>query len=250
MIHRTVLFAMRTMKETLRDPVNLFFALAFPLLLLWMLHIIDSAIPSTGASQSLMRIDTLAPGIATFAPVFMALFAGMVLARDRASTFLTRLFASPMSAAEFLAGYTLPMLLIAMVQAVVTLLVGVVFGLSISWNMLAAVVLIIPVAFLYVGIGLLAGSLLSANAVGGVCGALLTIIAGWCSGTWLPIELLGNGFQCVCDFLPFVHASHMAQACLTNNWGSVWQNLWPVLVWAAALYLLATVIFAQVKRNK
>ncbi|MEE1296624.1 MAG: ABC transporter permease [Bifidobacterium sp.] len=250
MIRRTWLFAGRTMKEEARDPTNLFFALAFPVLLLWMMHTIDNAIPEGGASKALMAIDSLAPGIVSFATVFMALFTGMVLARDRESAFLTRLFASPMGAGEFLAGYTLPMLAIALVQAAITFLVSMAMGLRAGWSILAACLLTVPTALMYVAVGLLAGSLMSANAVGGVCGAVLTLLAGWCSGVWMPIELLGDGFRRVCDVLPFLHAAKMTEACLHGAWNEVWPNLWPVLTWAIVLYAIATMVFAHAKRDR
>ena len=42
---RILLFARRNTKEVLRDPVNFFFGLGFPLVLLVLLSIINGAIP-------------------------------------------------------------------------------------------------------------------------------------------------------------------------------------------------------------
>ncbi|KFI62935.1 ABC transporter permease [Bifidobacterium cuniculi] len=241
MIRRTCTFADRIMREVLRDPVNLFFAIAFPVILLWMLHAINASMGSAGNPG--FAIDALAPGIATFAPVFMALFCGMLLARDRTGAFLVRLFASPMTAADFLTGYTLPMLLIAMAQALVTFLAAMLLGFRFTWGTLAAVVLVVPIA-------LLCGSVMSDSAVGGVCGALLTVLASWFAGIWFPIDVMGEGFKAVCDVLPFYHASQLADACVHGRWGELWPDLWPVLAWAAALYAVAVAVFAWRKRDR
>ena len=184
---RMVLFAKRNIKEILRDPVNLFFSLGFPLVLLVLLSIINSAIPPE-AKNTMFQIQNLAPGLAMFGSVFMALFAGMLLAKDRTSSFLMRLFTSPMTAADFILGYTLPMLVMTIVQAAITLLAAGAFGLDIHINILFAISMTAVTSLFFVGTGLLFGSLLNEKAVGGVCGALLTNIAGWLSGVFIRAE--------------------------------------------------------------
>ena len=184
---RMFLFAKRNIKEILRDPINLFFGLGFPLVLLALLSIINSAIPPE-AKNTMFQIQNLAPGLAMFGSVFMALFAGMLLAKDRTSSFLMRLFTSPMTAADFILGYTLPMLVMTIVQAAITLLAAGAFGLDIHINILFAISMTAVTSLFFVGTGLLFGSLLNEKAVGGVCGALLTNIAGWLSGVFIRAE--------------------------------------------------------------
>ena len=184
---RMVLFAKRNIKEILRNPVNFFFSLGFPLVLLVLLSIINAAIPPE-AKNTMFQIQNLAPGLAMFGSVFMALFAGMLLSKDRTSSFLMRLFTSPMTAADFILGYTLPMLVMTIVQAAITLLAAGAFGLDIHINILFAISMTAVTSLFFVGTGLLFGSLLNEKAVGGVCGALLTNIAGWLSGVFIRAE--------------------------------------------------------------
>lgn len=110
---RIILFAKRNMKEILRDPINLFFGLGFPLILLVLLLIINANIPSE-ANNTMFSIEKLAPGLAMFGTAFMAMFAGMLLSKDRTSSFLMRLFASPMTSLDFILGYTLPLVVMAL----------------------------------------------------------------------------------------------------------------------------------------
>ena len=184
---RMVLFAKRNIKEILRDPVNLFFSLGFPLVLLVLLSIINAAIPPE-AKNTMFQIQNLAPGLAMFGSVFMALFAGMLLSKDRTSSFLMRLFTSPMTAADFILGYTLPMFVMTIVQAAITLLAAGAFEFDIHINILFAISMTAVTSLFFVGTGLLFGSLLNEKAVGGVCGALLTNIAGWLSGVFIRAE--------------------------------------------------------------
>ena len=83
---KTMTFARRCAKEILRDPINLFFGLGFPLVLLLLLSSLQANIP-----VSLFEINTLTPGMTVFGLAFMTLFSATLIARDRESAFLQRL---------------------------------------------------------------------------------------------------------------------------------------------------------------
>lgn len=239
---RMVLFAKRNIKEILRDPVNLFFSLGFPLVLLVLLSIINSAIPPE-AKNMMFQIQNLAPGLAMFGSVFMALFAGMLLSKDRTSSFLMRLFTSPMTAADFILGYTLPMLVMTIVQAAITLLAAGAFGLDIHINILFAISMTAVTSLFFVGTGLLFGSLLNEKAVGGVCGALLTNIAGWLSGVFIPIDLIGGAFKTITHMLPFYHSTEAIRISLGGNFSRMLPHLIVVIGYTIVIFTLAIITF-------
>jgi len=239
---KMLLFAGRNAKEIIRDPINLFFGLGFPLVLLFLFYIINQAIPPE-AQNTLFEIQNTAPGIAVFGTSFFALFAGMLLAKDRTSSFLMRLFSSPMRSLDFLLGYTVPLLAMAVLQGCITFLAAVLFGLPVSVYILPAIAAILPTAILFTGIGLLCGSLLNDTAVGGVCGALLTNIAGWFSGVWIPLDLIGGAFKKTAEILPFYHAVQVAKTVLTGSFTGIAGSLSIVLLYTAVVYTLAVIIF-------
>jgi len=175
------LFANRNIKEVLRDPISLFFGIGFPIILLALLSVINAAIPAE-ANNTMFEINNLAPGLAMFGSVFMAMFTGMILSKDRTSSFLTRLLTSPMTVVDFLLGYTTPMIIMTAVQSSITFFAAYIFGLSFSVHIIPAIFTTSLTSLLFIGTRLLAGTLLNNKAVGGVCGALLTNIAGWLSG--------------------------------------------------------------------
>ncbi|MBR5252392.1 MAG: ABC transporter permease, partial [Clostridia bacterium] len=80
-------FAGRNTKEILRDPLNLFFGLGFPLVLILLLSAIQANIP-----VSLFEIAHLTPGITVFGLSFMTLFSAVIISKDRSSSFLERLY--------------------------------------------------------------------------------------------------------------------------------------------------------------
>lgn len=244
MNRRCLLFAGRNVKEILRDPINLFFGLGFPLVLLCLMSVINSNIPAQ-AGNTMFEIENLAPGIATFGPVFMALFSGMLLSKDRTSSFLMRLFTSPTSSANFILGYTLPMVLVALAQSIITFLAAVLLGLPFSVNIIVGVITTIPITVLFVAIGLLCGSVMSDKAVGGVCGALLTNLAGWLAGIWFPLDLVGGVFKNICKMLPFYHAAQATKYALSGDFRQILPHISVVLVYAAAFLLISIYVFMK-----
>lgn len=237
---RMMTFAGRNAKEILRDPLNLAFGLGFPIVLLLLLSAIQANVP-----VALFEISHLAPGVTVFGLSFMTLFSATLIARDRSSALLQRLYTTPLTAADFIAGYTLPLLPIAVAQSIAAYLVALLLGLRLSVHMLSAVLLMVPAALLYVALGLLCGSVLTDKQVGGVCGALLTNLSAWLSGTWFDLELVGGAFKDIAYALPFVHAVEMERAALSGQWNAVPPHLWWVLGYAAVLSAAAVALFLR-----
>jgi ABC-2 type transport system permease protein len=182
-------FAKRCAKEIVRDPINLCFGLGFPLVLLYLLSALQSNIP-----VPLFEIEHLAPGVAVFGLSFMTLFSATLVAKDRTSSLLQRLYTTPMKPLDFILGYILPLLPISLMQSAICYLVAFFLGLAPSVNILLALVFILPISLLFVALGLLFGSILNDKAVGGICGALLTNLSAWLSGIWFDLELVGGVF--------------------------------------------------------
>ena len=126
---RMITFAKRCAKEILRDPINLGFGLGFPLVLLLLLTALQKNIP-----VHLFEIDTLAPGITVFGLSFMTLFSATLISRDRESAFLQRLYTMPLTGFDFIAGYMLPLLPIALGQVLICYLFAIPLGLTVSVN--------------------------------------------------------------------------------------------------------------------
>ena len=173
----------------------------------------------------------------------MALFAGMLLSKDRTSSFLMRLFTSPMTATDFILGYSLPMIVMTIVQAAITLLVAGFFGLNININILFAIIMTALTSLLFVGTGLFFGSILNDKAVGGVCGALLTNVAGWLSGVFIPIDLIGGAFKTITNILPFYHSVEAIRISLSGNFNNLLPHLLVVIGYTIVIFIFAIIIF-------
>ena len=233
-------FAYRNTREMIRDPLTVCFGLGFPLVLILLLSAIQANVP-----VSLFEIEHLAPGITVFGLSFMTLFSAFLISKDRGSSLLQRLYTTPLTPVDFILGYALPIVPFAVAQSIVCYIVAVILGLDVTLNILLAILFIMPISILFVALGLLFGSILSDKQVGGICGALLTNLCAWLSGTWFDLELVGGAFKKIAYMLPFVHAVEMERAVLAGDIIGIFPHLWWVLGYAAILLIAAVFLFLR-----
>ncbi len=241
---RALVFTKRCMREIFRDPLTLIFGAGFPVILLVLLSVMNLNIP-TEAQMTMFEIENLMPGVIVFGFSFLALFGGLLLSGDRETAFLTRLFTSPLRARDFIAGYALPLFPTGLAQALLCVLVGFIFGLTPTLHILTMLLFLIPSMALFVGIGLLCGSLFNFRQVGSICGALLTNVAAWLSGTWFSLDLLGEGFKTFAYCLPFANAVDAARAALSGDFAGACAHIWIVFLYAIAACVGAVVVFRK-----
>ena len=237
---RLLSFSLRTTKEILRDPINLCFGLGFPLVLIALLTAIQSNIP-----VPMFELSNLTPGITIFGLSFMTLFSAVLISKDRESALLQRLYTTPLTATDFILGYALPLLPMAVVQSIICYIAAYFLGLKINSSTLYAVLFIIPIALFYISLGLICGSIFNSKQVGGICGALLTNLSAWLSGIWFDVELVGGTFKKIANALPYIHAVELERAVFNGNYSDIFPHLWWVLGYMIAAMIGAVLLFLQ-----
>ena len=233
-------FAGRNTKEIVRDPLNIAFGLGFPIVMILLLSAIQANIP-----VPMFEIQHLTPGISIFGLSFITLFTATIISKDRGSSLLQRLYTTPLSPIDFIAGYTIPILPIALLQCIACYIVAILLGLKVTICVLYAVLGIVPISLLYIAIGLLCGSVLNDKQVGSVCGALLTNLTAWLSGIWFDLELVGSAFKKTAYALPFVHAVEMERALLTGSIVDAFPHLLWILGYAVVIWCAAVLLFLR-----
>lgn len=237
---RMLTFANRTFKEIIRDPLTVAFGLGFPLVVLLLLTAIQANVP-----VDLFELDKLTPGICVFGLSFVSLFSAVLISKDRETSLQRRLFTTPLTAADFLLGYSLPMLPISVLQSVICYIAAIILGLKPTVGILWALLFLLPAALLYIAIGLLCGSLLTDKQVGGICGALLTNLTAWLSGVWFDVSLMGKVFKKIADALPFIHAVELERAALAGDISAAVHELPIVLGYAVILSAVGIAVFTK-----
>lgn len=238
-------FAHRNTREILRDPINLAFGLGFPLVLILLLTAIQSSVP-----VELFALPHLTPGITIFGLSFITLFSATIIAKDRSSALLQRLYTTPLRPVDFILGYTLPLIPISVAQCIICYVAAILLGMPATINMVHSVLSILSISVLYIALGLLCGSVLNDKQVGGICGALLTNLSAWLSGIWFDLDLIGGAFKKIAYALPFVHAVDMQRAIISGDFAGIFPHIWWVLGYASVLMVAAVALFLrQMKRQ-
>ena len=134
---------------------------------------------------------------------------------------------------------------IALGQTVICYLFACCLGLTLSVNVIYAVIGMIPMAIFNIALGLLCGSVLGVKQVGGICGALFTNLSAWLSGVWFDLKLLGGVFEKVANVLPFVHAVEMEKALYSGDFGIVAVHLLPIILYSVAITVIAVLCFLR-----
>ncbi len=226
----------RNLKEILRDPISLIFMIALPLLMEILFYFIFHKLTSQ------FEMKYLAPSIVVFSQSFLTLFTGLLIALDRSSSFLTRLYVSRARSFEFILGYALAVVPVAAIQSVLFFLVGGILDPSIFCvRMIPAALLSVVTSLLFIGFGILFGSLCNEKSIGGISSIVITG-QSVLSGMWFPTEGLSGGVLAVMNVLPFKNALLTVQYML-NGEGGVWQPLLITLAYTIGIFAAAVLVF-------
>lgn len=216
---RKWIFTMRCMKEIVRDRVNLVMGFGFPVVLILLLTAIQNNIPVVQ-----FELLSLTPAMTVFGLSFITLFTATMVARDRETAFLQRLYTTPMTPSDFIFGYVFSVLPMALGQGIVCYLVSWILGMKLTIGCLYAMLGLLPTSIFYICLGIVCGSALTVKQVGGICGALLTNLSAWLSGAWFDLQLVGGIFYKIAVCLPFVHAVRLEQALFHGSWQRAMQH--------------------------
>ena len=221
---RILVFTKRNVKEILRDPLSLIFMAAMPLLIEVLFYFIFHDLTPQ------FEMKYLAPGIAVFSQAFTTLFAGLLIALDRSTSFLTRLYVSKTKPHEFIFGYMLALLPAVAVQSVLFFAVGGILDPSFwSFKMIHGVLLCVFTSLLFIALGILIGSVCGEKSIGGVSSAIITG-QSVLSGMWFPTEGLGSGIQTLMKVLPFKNATVLVQNVVNGYTDAFADMILPALI--------------------
>lgn len=243
-------FAKRNFLEIVRDPLSLIFCIIFPLVLLLIFKLIGISVSSEQVDALYQfKLDSLIPSITVFGFSFLTLFSGMLVAKDKATSFLNRLKVSPMKSSDFILGYLLPLIPIALLQIILTYLCGIILGLKVTFSLLLSILFMIPVSLLFICFGLLFGIFFSDKSVGGISSILINFSAIF-SGMFMPIETMGNVILVIAKIFPFYNSLRVVRSVINNTYTLelFYYPLINVFIYLTIL-LISTIIIFNKKIN-
>ena len=248
---KSIVFANRNFKELVRDPLSWIFCLGFPIVMLAIMTVINNSIPAE-AGMTLFEIESLAPGIMIFGLTFVMLFACLLIAGDRGEAFLLRIFTSPMKSSDYIMGYIIPLIVLCFGQVVITLAASLILALASGDklsipNMLFSVVTAIPSMFMFIGFGLLFGTLFNKNAAPGLSSIIISF-SGILGGIWMDVDTIGGTLADICKALPFYHCVKSARLAFGGDFSGSMCESGIVLIWAVVVVAVSIIVFKKKMR--
>lgn len=239
-VSRILTLTRRNLREIVRDPISLIFTIALPLFMEILFYFIFHEL----TEQFEMRY--LAPGIVVFSQAFLTLFTGLLIALDRKSSFLTRLYVSEAKPYEFILGYATAVLPIALVQSILFFAVGGIFDPSLfGGRMILAILLSLVTSMFFIAVGILFGSVCNEKSIGGISSIIITG-QSVLSGMWFPTEGLNPAMITVMKVLPFKNATMLVQNTLLgadDSFSDIGLPLLIVLGYTVVMLVTAVLVF-------
>ncbi|MBP5610643.1 MAG: ABC transporter permease [Clostridia bacterium] len=232
----------RNAKEIVRDPLSLIFMIGLPLFMEILFYLLFHK------QTDQFEMKYLAPGIVVFSQAFLSLFTGQLIALDRSSSLLTRLYVSRATSVEFILSYALPILPLTLIQSVLFFLVGGIVDPGLfGWRMPLAILLGLVTSLFFIGMGILFGSICNEKSIGWIA-SILIACQSLLSGMWFPTEGLGGGMVALMNALPFRNATQLMQNTILgfgDAWSGFWRPMLILLAYSLAAFVCAVLVFKK-----
>ena len=234
---KSIYFAQRNLKELARDPLSLVLGVLLPVFFIFLFSTI-----SKNAPIDVFQPVNIVPGITIFGFTFITMFLGLLIARDKSSSFLTRLFISPLKPRDFIIGYSIPLLPFSLIIGIVCLVIGIVVGVPTSMTLVYTLVSFIPYILFSVFMGIFLGVICNETQLMAI-GNIYIIASALLGGAWMDLNILGENIKNVTEILPFSHAIEASRIVLAGSQDNIWIHLLIVGIYAVLFFFLAVYFF-------
>jgi ABC-2 type transport system permease protein len=194
-------------------------------------------------------IDFFAPGIICIAVWQLTTLLTLIsFVGERTSGTLLRLLASPLKESELVTGYAAAFGVIGVAQSVLLLTVAaVLFNVTIVGNVLLALVVIVLLAFVSEGLGILLSSLARREAQAIQFLPFVILPAFLLSGIFWPLQAIPEWLRPVSYLLPPTYAVEAVRSVIVRGWGldQIYPDIVALLIFAAIFLGLAVVMLRR-----
>jgi len=227
---RIITFAKRNLKEIIRDPLSIIFAIILPLFLLYIFE--QFKIPN-----EVYNIENFTPGIIIFSLSFITMFTSSLVAKDRSTSLTTRLEVSPMKSIDYILGYSISVLPIVLIQ-------NILFFMTAMLNIIYTILVSIPISLLFISLGILIGTITNEKSSSGVSSIVVQLVA-FTSGMYFSIDMVGNTFSTICKILPFQSTLNITKSVLNNSYNNILTSILVVVIYTVITIVLEIFLFKK-----
>jgi len=196
-------------------------------------------------------IDFMGPGIIVFGLLILIPTSARIMVRDKEKGFLSRLLTTPARPLDFISGYSLCLIAIAIIQIIIFILAGWLFGMDIVGSLWLAFLIFFLTGLSSIGIGMFVASLSkSENQAEPLCW-LFAMPLAMLSGVWFSIEMLPSYLRAIAYAFPYAHTIDASRAVLIRGVGveAISSDLLFLVGWAVVIFAIGIILFRRSMRS-
>ena len=196
-------------------------------------------------------VDFIGPGIIIFGLLILIPTSARMVVRDKEKGFMSRLLTTPTSPLDFILGYSMYMLVIAIAQIIIFVVLARLLGMDIVGNFWLAFLVFLLTALCSIGIGMVVASITrTENQAEPLCWLFSMPLAA-ISGAWFSIEFMPSYLRGLAYAFPFAHAIDASRAVLIRGSGleAVSGDLLFLVGWAVGIFILGIILFGRTMRS-
>jgi ABC-2 type transport system permease protein len=198
-----------------------------------------SAAPQVGSSNAYGQAS---PGLLVQFTIWSLIMSAGVIVSERKSGAMQRLLTTPTRPWQIVAGHTLGMFLLTLVQELILLSFGqFVLGVDYLRQPIAILLVALALALWVVSLGMLIGAISRNDNQSMVWSLMAMFVFTGLGGAWFPLEGTGNAFQTIGGLMPSQWAMRGFQNIIVRGLGigSVWLPAGILLAYTVAFFALA-----------
>lgn len=210
-------------------------------------------VPEEVNAKNFKYIDFLLPGVVAMAVMQMAIFSvAFVFVDYKEKGILKRLLATPMKPHQFVTANVAVRLLVAVLQTVILILVGMlIFKTHVvgSWLLILLVAALGGIMFLGLGFTI-SGIAKTTDAVPAIANIIVFPMM-FLGGVFFPTDMMPSWLQSIVQYLPLAYFSHGLRDVMLNNasLGAIAPDLYWMIGWSVVLIALAVLTFRFEERR-
>jgi ABC-2 type transport system permease protein len=192
-------------------------------------------------------IDFIAPGIIIFGLLILVPNSARSIVVDKEKGFLSRLKTTPLRPSEFILGYSLTFVLIAVAQIIIFMLFSYIFGMDIVGNIILAFFIFLLTSLCCIGLGMIIASLSKSETQADPLSWLISMPMAMLSGCWFSLEYFPPYLRSIAYAFPFAHSIEAARGVLTRGVGlsGISTDFYWLIGWTMALFTIGIILFRK-----
>ncbi len=196
-------------------------------------------------------VDFIGPGIIIFGLLILIPTAARTVVRDKEKGFLARLLTTPTRPVDFILGYSLYLVVIAIAQIIIFMVAARLLGMDIVGNFWLAFLIFFLTGLCSIGVGMVIASLSKTEQQAEPLCWLISMPLAMLSGCWFSIEMMPQYLRGFAYAFPYAHAIDASRGILVRGVGmeAVNSDFFFLIGWAVVIFAIGIILFQRNMRS-